>query len=128
VLLGSHPERNDLITIGTSAPGEPLPDLDDQDMQEGTKPTAAGVKKEVERFLEHKGVEPGKKRPAKPANPARADDRAMVRAAVVKLEAELGRFVPTEDFRPLLEQLLQLIDRNPSDGDAPVQDSADAAA
>jgi DNA repair photolyase len=33
VLLGSYAEDNNLITIGTSAPSEPLPDLDDDDIR-----------------------------------------------------------------------------------------------
>ena len=33
VLLGSYAEQNDLITFGTSAPSEPLPDLDDDDIR-----------------------------------------------------------------------------------------------
>ena len=32
MLLGSYAEKNDLITIGTSAPSAPLPDLGDEDI------------------------------------------------------------------------------------------------
>ncbi len=81
----------------------------------GGKLTAAQVKKETKHFLKKKGVEPKNFKPTKPTKP---DDRAIARTSVKKLELELGQFVPAERYRPLLDQLLALIDQDAPEGDA----------
>lgn len=76
-------------------------------IQNGGKLTAARVKKETQRFLKTKGVESKKKKPAQPTKP---DDRAIARSSIQRLEVELCKVAPKEQFQPILEQLLQLID------------------
>jgi DNA repair photolyase len=71
------------------------------------KLTAAYVKKEAKNFLKMKGVESKKKKPVQPTKP---DDRANARSSIQRLEVELCKVAPKEQFQPILEQLLQLID------------------
>ena len=80
-----------------------------ENIPEGGKLTFAQVKKEARRFLMKKGVESRNSKAAKLAKP---DARVTARTSLKKLEAEVGRFVPAERYRPLLNQLLALIDQD----------------
>ena len=76
------------------------------------KLTTKGVQKHVENFLEMKGVEGKSLNP--PKNQEKnvdGDDRAVARRSVLQIKGVLGKVVPEEEFQPLLDKLLNLIDR-----------------
>jgi len=76
---------------------------------DGDKLTASGVTAQVKKFLNQKGIAPKKSKGKE------KDARAAVREDVRRLEADLAKFVPTERFRPLLDQILGMIESEPSD-------------
>ena len=71
------------------------------------KLTGAHVKKQTTRFLKKEGIEPKNTRPTKLTKP---DERSIARSSIQRLEAELAKVVPKEQFQPLLDQLLRLVD------------------
>ena len=78
-----------------------------QRVPDGVKRTAALVKKETQRFLKDKGIEPKQKKRPQPTKP---NDRSIALSSIKKLEVELGKVVPKAGFQPLLDQLIQMIE------------------
>jgi DNA repair photolyase len=77
-------------------------------MPEGRKLTAKESKKQVTKFLKKKGIEAKSTKVRK--NESNDEDHAVARQSVMQLKGLLSKVLPDEQFQPILEQLLQLID------------------
>jgi DNA repair photolyase len=85
------------------------------------KLTAKTVQKHVTNFLKMKGISAKSLKSDKNQKmDTNGEDRAAARRLLMQIKGALGRVLPEEQFQPLLDQLLQLIE-----GESPLADPAE---